>query len=558
MSYYKADTVRKAAEGNWLSILDSLAPSLTEAIRRAGRHVPCPCPDHGLSKVMTGSSNTAKPKKRGDGFRLFRDAHLTGGGICNTCGPRHDGFELLMWLNNYDFKDCLADVGEFLGVEKEGRTKRHSQPTPQAKVTMKNNPTGGTVRKSEGVLVSHGKAPYGHDPKNSSSYFVTLTDSSGKELTLWGVDLARAVEEAKPSQGDNLLVTNLGQQPVTVTTYIKNEAGEYVSKEIKTHKNTWVVEILNAAVQQVVDVETKAYANGGTVAVAQPAAQVEPKNNSDNDDKVVQLKTEQKPWLIEAKRRLEAEAKRREIYSAQQEARVQKLWEQSTALSHDLPEPVRLYFQNRELLFDLDAVIESNSVRFNPALPYYDEDGKEVGVFPAIISAIRDVEGNVITLHRTYLSQHGKQAKVSCSKKMMPIPDGLDVNGAAVQLGTPREGVLGVAEGMETALSAFRASKIPVWSTVNATLMESFEAPEGVHTVLIWADKDKSLTGEKSANTLKSRLEEKGIRVFVLMPQPKIPARAKSVDWNDVLVQVGTYGFPNPVRLRQQLGLVGF
>ncbi|NMS31090.1 DNA primase, partial [Vibrio parahaemolyticus] len=99
------------------------------------------------------------------------------------------------------------------------------------------------------------------------------------------------------------------------------------------------------------------------------------------------------------------------------------------------------------------------------------------------------------------------------------IPDGLDVNGAAIRLGEPTEGILGVAEGLETALSAYRVTQIPVWSTVNATLMESFEVPEGVHTVLIWADKDKSVTGEKSANVLKAKLEKRGIRVYVLLPK---------------------------------------
>ena len=63
---------------------------------------------------------------------------------------------------------------------------------------------------------------------------------------------------------------------------------------------------------------------------------------------------------------------------------------------------------------------------------------------------------------------------------MMPIPDGLDVNGGAVRLGEPTEGILGLAEGLETALGLSSDSD-PVWSTVNATLMESFEVPAGVH-----------------------------------------------------------------------------
>ncbi len=80
--------------------------------------------------------------------------------------------------------------------------------------------------------------------------------------------------------------------------------------------------------------------------------------------------------------------------------------------------------------------------------------------------------------------------------------------------------------------------------------MESFEVPEGVHTVLIWADKDKSVTGEKSANVLKAKLEKRGIRVYVLLPKLPIPPRAKGIDWNDVLMSQGSLGFPNARYLR--------
>ncbi|MBO0217089.1 DNA primase, partial [Vibrio sp. Vb2880] len=88
-----------------------------------------------------------------------------------------------------------------------------------------------------------------------------------------------------------------------------------------------------------------------------------------------------------------------------------------------------------------------------------------------------DAKGNLVTLHRTYLTKSGKKAKVECAKKMMPVPDGLSVTGGAVRLGMPTEGVLGLAEGLETALSGFRATHIPTWSTVNATLLENFEVP---------------------------------------------------------------------------------
>ena len=72
--WLEAETIRNRARGSWLGILGSLAPELEPALQRLGRHVPCPI--HGGR----------------DGFRLFRDAPDTGGGICNTCGAFPDGF----------------------------------------------------------------------------------------------------------------------------------------------------------------------------------------------------------------------------------------------------------------------------------------------------------------------------------------------------------------------------------------------------------------------------------------------------------------------------------
>jgi hypothetical protein len=144
----------------------------------------------------------------------------------------------------------------------------------------------------------------------------------------------------------------------------------------------------------------------------------------------------------------------------------------------------------------------------------------------------------------SYKDSAGQRHKVEKVKKMMSIPDDMDVNGSAVRLGDPScGGVLGIAEGLETALSAYRATKIPTWSSVNAQLMETFEIPESVHTLLIWADKDKSVRGEIAANVLYQRAKALGLNVHILMPSMPIPAKAKGVDWNDVLLSQGILGF---------------
>ena len=72
-------------------------------------------------------------------------------------------------------------------------------------------------------------------------------------------------------------------------------------------------------------------------------------------------------------------------------------------------------------------------------------------------------------------------------------------------------GVLGVAEGIGTALAVHCATGMPVWSTINTTMLEGFEIPEGVEMVIVWADKDRSEAGQRSAQVLKTRLWAAGI-----------------------------------------------
>lgn len=91
---------------------------------------------------------------------------------------------------------------------------------------------------------------------------------------------------------------------------------------------------------------------------------------------------------------------------------------------------------------------------------------------------------------------------------MMSLPEGQSLNGCAIRLG-PVKGLIGVAEGIETALSVRAATGLTCWSTVSAYGMSVFEPPEGVKIVLIWADKDRSETGAKAAKALMRRLAEK-------------------------------------------------
>ena len=94
----EAKEVKNIAAGRWENVLLSLSTELAPAIKRAPHHVPCPV--HGGV----------------DGFRLFKNFEETGGGVCNTCGIKYDGYSLLMWLNGWDFKTTHEAIQNVLGI----------------------------------------------------------------------------------------------------------------------------------------------------------------------------------------------------------------------------------------------------------------------------------------------------------------------------------------------------------------------------------------------------------------------------------------------------------
>lgn len=65
-----------------------------------------------------------------------------------------------------------------------------------------------------GILVGHGVAAYEHKPEDRDSYFVTLESGAGQRGTIWGIDLARAINEARLSIGDRIGLERKGSQTV--------------------------------------------------------------------------------------------------------------------------------------------------------------------------------------------------------------------------------------------------------------------------------------------------------------------------------------------------------
>ena len=237
--------------------------------------------------------------------------------------------------------------------------------------------------------------------------------------------------------------------------------------------------------------------------------------------------------------RQEAEIAARRIMAAKKQAaddkvyrrRLNEVWTQSVPLDHPDALPARLYLQKRGLG---GLKTYPSELRFHSRLAYATEEGKFLGHWPAIVARFRSADGMPASLQRLYVGQNGEKLALPDRKKLMSAPSSTVLTGGAIHLSAAST-ILGVAEGVETALAAHMLYGINVWATYSAQLMESFVPPPGVEKVLVFADKDRSERGEQAARKLVQRLWESGMMAGIRMPEGEIPSGAKGIDFLDLL-----------------------
>lgn len=157
------------------------------------------------------------------------------------------------------------------------------------------------------------------------------------------------------------------------------------------------------------------------------------------------------------------------------------------------------------------------SLRFNPALRYV--EGRS---FPGMVAAVQDEDGQGVTLHRTFL-QGGEKAPIDTPRRLTPGPI---PNGSAVRLTAPAA-VMGIAEGIETAIAASKRFTVPTWAALNANLLAEWVPPVGVREVLVFGDNDPAFAGQAAAYLLARNLSRKKIKARVLIPHEV------GTDWAD-------------------------
>jgi len=470
--YYKAATVVEKAEDRWLEILGYLAPELDLAIKKLGKHVPCPI--HGGT----------------DGFRLKKTSGHNGFSVCNTCGNNPTGIATLMWLKGWTFPDTLEAVARYLGLQPDILEKdRFENRKAQAQ--------GNNIDSSSGV-------------KSSTS---PVADK------LPPAQQVSDVSYSGPSYAD------LDDVPYDDS---DNEIDSASFAEYESTSNQQSLVVVNAESPSNTNLPAKVESTG-----RRPVIDITP-----TPERMAQIKEQQTRMNERFKQSFHRACER-----------VETTWNDSLSIDEGLYAPMRNYLKSRGVLLGRDALTNGGPLRFHPALEYWEEDenGKfrVKGKYPAIVAAVRDNHGKLVTVHRTYLSKTGNKASVPEPRKMQALAVE-ELSSCAIRMGgMPLDGVLGVAEGLETALSPMKIFRFPTWSLVNTSIMEKFTPPKGVHTVIIWADKDKSTGGQKAAHVLKDRLDAMNINCHIILPLGPIPARKKSLDWNDVLLEQGAMGFPS-------------
>lgn len=162
-------------------------------------------------------------------------------------------------------------------------------------------------------------------------------------------------------------------------------------------------------------------------------------------------------------------------------------------------------------------------LRLHPWLPYW-EEGRKTGHFPALVAPIVSADGRMLALHRTYLTPDGQKAPVPTVRKLS-VAAGL-LAGASIPLASPRGGVIGIAEGIETAMAAQAASGVPTVAAYSAGNLAQWRWPAGLKRLVVFADNDPA--GTQAAKSLRVRALSVGLACEIQTPE------TPGTDWCDV------------------------
>jgi predicted P-loop ATPase len=149
--------------------------------------------------------------------------------------------------------------------------------------------------------------------------------------------------------------------------------------------------------------------------------------------------------------------------------------------------------------------------------------------WPGLVAVVRDAAGKPTGgIHRTFLLDDGSGKAPPAKKMLGPVAAGC-VCLAAMGI----DGHLGIAEGIETALSAQKIFGLPTWAALSADGLKRWQWPPDIKHVTIYADAGDA--GMQAAAALADRLNMADIANEMVRP-------LHGDDFNDDLLKGATRG----------------
>ena len=183
---------------------------------------------------------------------------------------------------------------------------------------------------------------------------------------------------------------------------------------------------------------------------------------------------------------------------------------------------VSTYLHDRGLSLDLLDNIQE-VLRFHPRCPWRDEAEDRTIYVPAMIAAMRAIDGDAITaVHRTRLTPSGEKV----DRRMLG-----QASAAAIKL-DPDDAVtmgLAVGEGLESCLAARQLGFQPVWALASAGAITGFAVLGGVEALTLLAENDPA--SDRAIGQCAARWHRAGREVTVVTPN-------FGSDLNDVIREV--------------------
>ena len=188
-----------------------------------------------------------------------------------------------------------------------------------------------------------------------------------------------------------------------------------------------------------------------------------------------------------------------------------RLWQEARALANS---PAAAYLKSRGL-----AQLTS-AIRYLERTPLGPKGS--VKFLPAMLAAVATDTG-LVAVHRTFLDP----ARPALAQFERPRRALGSLGIGAVRLALPSDGRLGLAEGIETALSASVLFGIPCWATLGNERFGLVAIPESVCELHLFVDHDAG--GRVAAERALKAHAQPDRRILTRLPE------TPGSDWNDVL-----------------------